>query len=141
MLLASLQKDISQIGKASKISRVKFTTVHTGLRISKQALVRSALTRQLTIDRVDLKGKKVAVIGTGATGVQLAQEVGQQAASTTVFVRTPNLCLPMRQRKISKEEQDNDKHTYPECVRLPLSISERTTTDTCCGQTDTSSTA
>lgn len=63
---------------------------------------------------VDVKGKKVAVVGTGATGIQLSQELGQQAASTTVFQRTPNLCLPMRQRKISAQEQNDDKKNYPE---------------------------
>ena len=58
---------------------------------------------------VDVKGKKVLVVGTGATGIQLAQEVGKQAAETTLFQRTPNLCLPMRQRKMTKEEQDEKK--------------------------------
>ncbi len=70
----------------------------------------------LTSGSVDVKGKKVAVIGTGATGIQLSQALGQEAASTTVFQRTPNLCLPMRQRKISAEEQNNDKKNYPEYV-------------------------
>jgi hypothetical protein len=65
---------------------------------------------------VDVRGKKVAVVGTGATGIQLSQEVGQQAASTTVFQRTPNMCLPMRQRKMTAEEQNNNKDTYPEYV-------------------------
>ena len=68
----------------------------------------------LTGGSVDVKGKKVAVVGTGATGIQLSQEIGQQAASTTVFQRTPNLCLPMRQRKLTKEEQDDAKKGYPE---------------------------
>lgn len=59
---------------------------------------------------VDVKGKKVAVIGTGSTGVQIAQECAPDAAELTVFQRTPNLALPMQQRKISKEEQDKSKY-------------------------------
>ena len=66
---------------------------------------------------VDFKGKRVAVVGTGATGVQLAQETGQMAASMTLFQRTPNLALPMRQRKLTKEEQDEAKKGYEELFK------------------------
>lgn len=58
---------------------------------------------------VDVSGKRVAVIGTGSTGVQIAQETSKEAASVTNFVRTPNLCLPMRQKPLTKEEQDKKK--------------------------------
>jgi cation diffusion facilitator CzcD-associated flavoprotein CzcO len=59
---------------------------------------------------VDVKGKRVAVIGTGSTGVQIAQETSKEAASVTQFVRTPNLCLPMQQQAITKEEQERRKN-------------------------------
>jgi len=59
---------------------------------------------------VDVKGKRVAVIGTGSTGVQIAQETSKEASSVLQFVRTPNLCLPMQQQNLSKEEQDRRKH-------------------------------
>lgn len=59
---------------------------------------------------VDVRGKKVAVIGTGSTGVQIAQECAPDVAELTVFQRTPNLALPMQQRKISKEDQDKSKY-------------------------------
>lgn len=58
---------------------------------------------------VDTKDKRVAVIGTGSTGVQIAQETSKDAASVLQFVRTPNLCLPMQQQAISKEEQEKRK--------------------------------
>ena len=64
--------------------------------------------------RVDIKGKRVAVLGTGATGVQLAQECAKEASGLIVFQRTPNLALPMRQRKLTKEEQDIAKKDYPD---------------------------
>lgn len=58
---------------------------------------------------VDVTGKRVAVIGTGSTGIQIAQETSKTAASITQFVRTPNLCLPMQQKDLTKEEQDKRK--------------------------------
>ncbi|HVN52072.1 MAG TPA: FAD-dependent oxidoreductase [Acidimicrobiales bacterium] len=43
---------------------------------------------------VDLRGKRVAVIGTGASGFQLVPEVAEQAGEVVVFQRTPNWFLP-----------------------------------------------
>lgn len=51
-------------------------------------------------DGVDLSGKRVGVIGTGATGVQVIQEVAKVAKHLTVFQRTPNIALPMGQRQL-----------------------------------------
>jgi 4-hydroxyacetophenone monooxygenase len=42
---------------------------------------------------LDLKGKRVAVIGTGATGCQLVPELAKLAGHTFVFQRTPNWCF------------------------------------------------
>jgi cation diffusion facilitator CzcD-associated flavoprotein CzcO len=70
---------------------------------------------------VDVKGKRVAVIGTGSTGVQIAQETSKEAASITQFVRTPNLCLPMQQKQLTKEEQDKRKQgEYQEIFKKRL---------------------
>jgi cation diffusion facilitator CzcD-associated flavoprotein CzcO len=54
---------------------------------------------------VDVKGKKVGVIGTGSTGVQIAQSWAKEAAETYVFQRTPNTSLPMRQEKLDASQQ------------------------------------
>lgn len=62
---------------------------------------------------VDVTGKRVAVIGTGSTGIQIAQETAKTAKSVAVFQRTPNLCLPMRQKKLTVEEQEANKKNYP----------------------------
>ncbi|VIO77864.1 Phenylacetone monooxygenase [Bradyrhizobium ivorense] len=43
---------------------------------------------------VDLKGKRVAVIGTGSSGIQSIPLIAEQAAQLTVFQRTPNFALP-----------------------------------------------
>ena len=54
---------------------------------------------------MNFKDKRVGVIGTGASGVQVIQEIYQEVAELTVFQRTPNLALPMRQRKLDEEAQ------------------------------------
>jgi len=64
------------------------------------------------IGGVDYEGKKVAVIGTGASGVQMIQEMGPTAERLTVYQRTPNLALPMRRRDLTKKEQDERKPEY-----------------------------
>jgi cyclohexanone monooxygenase len=60
-----------------------------------------------------LAGKRVGVIGTGASGVQMAQEAAAVAAHLTVFQRTPNLALPMRQRKLDDDTIRRMKEGYP----------------------------
>jgi len=45
-------------------------------------------------DGVDLAGKRVAVIGTGSSGIQSIPLIAEQAAHLTVFQRTPNFALP-----------------------------------------------
>jgi len=45
---------------------------------------------------IDLKGKRVAVIGTGATGIQVIQTIAPEVDTLTVFARTPQYIVPMR---------------------------------------------
>lgn len=67
---------------------------------------------------LDWIGKKVAIIGTGASGVQMIQEMAPGAEQLTVFQRTPNLALPMGKRDLTNEEQDRLKPYYPEIHAL-----------------------
>ncbi len=62
---------------------------------------------------LDLTAKRVAVIGTGASGVQTAQEAALSAKHLTVFQRTPNLALPMQQQKWTEEDNRRIKAHYP----------------------------
>jgi cation diffusion facilitator CzcD-associated flavoprotein CzcO len=62
---------------------------------------------------VDLSGKRVGVIGTGATGVQVIQTIADQVAHLTVFQRTPNYCIPQRNSALSEEEMRGIKRSYP----------------------------
>jgi cation diffusion facilitator CzcD-associated flavoprotein CzcO len=63
---------------------------------------------------VDLAGKRVAVIGTGPTAVQLTTEIAKEVNQLTVFQRTPNYCAPLRNSPVTPETQQRFKATYPE---------------------------
>lgn len=71
-------------------------------------------------DGVNFHGKRIGVIGTGASGVQVAQEAAKRAAHLTVFQRTPILALPMQQRILNADEQRRMKADYPETFRKRL---------------------
>lgn len=61
-----------------------------------------------------MPNKRCAIVGTGASGVQITQAWGPTAKELKVFQRTPNLTVPMRQRTFTKEEQDENRKWYPE---------------------------
>ncbi len=61
---------------------------------------------------VDFAGKKVAVIGAGATGVQLIPAIARDAAELTVFQRTPNYVVPGRNHALEPNHRAEIKRTY-----------------------------
>ena len=67
---------------------------------------------------MDLAGKRVGVIGTGATAVQLIPMIAPEVEHLTVFQRTANYCAPLRNGPISDEEQKEIKANYPEIFRI-----------------------
>ncbi|MEL7155762.1 MAG: NAD(P)/FAD-dependent oxidoreductase [Actinomycetota bacterium] len=64
-------------------------------------------------DGLDLAGRRVGVIGTGASGVQVVQEATKVAGSLTVFQRTPVTALPMQQRPLDPVVVAEAKADYP----------------------------
>lgn len=64
-------------------------------------------------DASAINGKRVAIIGTGATGIQTIQEIKKTVGSLTVFQRTPNWTAPLRNTKISPQEMDEIRRNYP----------------------------
>jgi len=50
----------------------------------------------------DLTGKRVAVVGTGASAVQIVPELVKQAAHVTVFQRTPAFCAPPADLRVAE---------------------------------------
>jgi cyclohexanone monooxygenase len=67
---------------------------------------------------VDFTGKRVAVIGTGSSGVQSIPVIAEQAAQLYVFQRTPNYSVPAGNRPLSAEEMAEVKANYAERRRL-----------------------
>ena len=63
---------------------------------------------------VRFEGKRVAVIGTGATGVQTITEVAKTAGQLTVFQRTPQWAAPLHNAKITEKEMRRIRANYPE---------------------------
>jgi cation diffusion facilitator CzcD-associated flavoprotein CzcO len=66
---------------------------------------------------VDFAGQRVAVIGTGATGVQTIQTIAGSVGHLTVFQRTPNWCAPLHNGKIDEQTQKEIKAGYPEMFK------------------------
>ena len=62
---------------------------------------------------LDLTAKRVGVIGTGASGVQVVQEAAAVATELTVFQRTPILALAMQQCALDEATQVEMKRDYP----------------------------
>lgn len=69
-------------------------------------------------DPVKFEGKRVAVIGTGATGVQLIQEVAKTAQTLSIFQRNPNWCAPLHNAPIADEEQPAVHARYEEVFEI-----------------------
>jgi cation diffusion facilitator CzcD-associated flavoprotein CzcO len=69
---------------------------------------------------IDLAGKRVAVIGTGASGIQAIQEIAKTAGHLTVFQRRPNWATPLHNRPIPKDEMEEIRGRYPEIFQRCL---------------------
>ena len=74
-------------------------------------------TAQWPHEPVSFAGKRVAVIGTGATGVQTIAEVAKTAGHLTVFQRRPNWCKPLHNSPIDAATQAKIKAGYDEMFK------------------------
>jgi cation diffusion facilitator CzcD-associated flavoprotein CzcO len=63
---------------------------------------------------VDVTGRRVGVIGTGSTGIQIIPEVARDAAHTYVFQRTANFSVPNANRPLDPEVERSWKERYAE---------------------------
>jgi len=66
---------------------------------------------------VDYADKRVAVIGTGATGVQVIAELADKVDRLTVYQRRPNWCAPLKNAPVTPEEQERLKGSYDDIFR------------------------
>ncbi len=62
---------------------------------------------------VDFSGQRVGVVGSGASAIQVIQRAAKNAASLTLYQRTPNMALPMRQEQLTAKQQEARKSDYP----------------------------
>ncbi|KAI1362923.1 putative flavoprotein [Xylaria arbuscula] len=73
--------------------------------------------------RKDLAGKRVGVIGTGATGIQTITTIARESniKSLTIFQRTANWSVPLRNKPISLDEMKQHareyQETFAQCAR------------------------
>jgi cyclohexanone monooxygenase len=67
---------------------------------------------------LDFVGKRVGVIGTGSSGVQVIQELSKVAGELTVFQRSPNWCTPLGNGPISAREMEDIKAGYAEKIEF-----------------------
>jgi len=65
-------------------------------------------------DPVDFSGQRVAVIGTGSSGIQAIPVIAQQADAVTVFQRTPNYAVPARNHDLEAAYLNTTKASYPD---------------------------
>ena len=90
-------------------------------------------TSRWNISLADLAGKRVAVIGTGSSGVQAIPLIAQVAKHVTVFQRTPNYVMPARNSELPPEQVRLIKGEYPaireECRHSLGGIPERPVAD------------
>lgn len=63
---------------------------------------------------LDLAGKRVAVIGTGATGVQVISAIADVVGELVVYQRRPNWCAPLHNRPITDDEMADIRARYDE---------------------------
>jgi len=66
---------------------------------------------------VSFEGRRVAVIGTGSSGVQVIPEVARTAGHLFVFQRTPHFCVPARNAPLSAERIADWHRNFPELRR------------------------
>ena len=97
---------ISAIGNLSEPKADEFT----GLETFRGELYRTSAWPHAG---VDLSHKRVAVIGTGSTGIQVIPEVARVAAHLTVFQRTANFASPLGNRPLTDEELNETAANYP----------------------------
>jgi cation diffusion facilitator CzcD-associated flavoprotein CzcO len=65
-------------------------------------------------DPVDFRDKRVAVVGTGPSGIQLVQATAGQAARLTVYQRTPNWVTPLNNGPLTADEQRELRENFDE---------------------------
>jgi len=64
-------------------------------------------------EKVDFTGQRIAVVGTGSSGIQAIPVLAEEAAHVTVFQRTPNYSIPSQNEPMTAEYEQSWKEKYP----------------------------
>ena len=67
-------------------------------------------------EELEYAGKKIGIIGAGATTVQMLPELAKSGADVTVFQRTPNFVMPAMQKPMTPEWEKEIKENYEEII-------------------------
>ncbi len=67
-------------------------------------------------EELEYEGKRIGIIGAGATTVQMLPELAKVAADVTVFQRTPNFVMPAMQKPMTPEWEKEIKENYDEII-------------------------
>jgi acetone monooxygenase len=87
------------------------TSVFPGQETFKGSLVHTARWPKADLD---LAGKRVGIVGNGATGIQVIQTIAGEVGSLKVFVRTPQYIIPMKNPKYGPREVEAYKERFEE---------------------------
>jgi cyclohexanone monooxygenase len=63
---------------------------------------------------VDLVGKRIGIVGTGSSGIQVIPEIASQVDQLFVFQRTPNFSVPARHHPLTDAEREAIVAEYPQ---------------------------
>ena len=69
-------------------------------------------------EKIDFTGKRVAIIGSGPTAVQILQTIAPEVGELKLFQRTANWCTPLRNEPVSATEQERMKSEAKEVFEL-----------------------
>ncbi|KAF9891864.1 hypothetical protein FE257_003349 [Aspergillus nanangensis] len=93
---------------ATGSSHKKYFPAYPGLDTYTGQLVHSAAYP----DNLDVTGKKVGVVGNGASGLQIVQELAKRDCELHVYIRNPVFAIPMNQRQVPPAEAEEMKGYY-----------------------------
>ena len=71
-------------------------------------------------ENIDFKGLKVAVFGTGSSGIQIIPEIAKEAEHLTVFQRTANYSIPANNHKLSLKKLKEHKINFDELKNISI---------------------
>ena len=74
---------------------------------------------------MDFTGKRVAVIGTGSSGIQSIPIIAEQAERSYVFQRTPNYSIPAGNTALTADRWPRYKASYAERRRVSMAQRRR----------------